>query len=232
MISVDVCCHHYLKCGSAKTSRWIMVQQHPCFFVSGRQLTPSTSPNRYPSVRSTKDWMLVAPLYEKCYTSVVIHIKTNIMSKWISIEAASIKYEISEKVLLVWGNQGVMPIKRKNGVTYVYTPYIDYSIHQKCDSMTSELLDTLEELCLSKTAICNQNLQTIKHQNEIIMHQRRIIESLKEVQSTMRSQDLRLRDCRRELMIYKNKYYRANWKTKICLQFERMMIKLQRFFSI
>lgn len=119
MISVDVCCHHYLKCGSAKTSRWIMVQQHPCFFVSGRQLTPSTSPNRYPSVRSTKDWMLVAPLYEKCYTSVVIHIKTNIMSKWISIEAASIKYEISEKVLLVWGNQGVMPIKRKNGVTYV-----------------------------------------------------------------------------------------------------------------
>lgn len=48
MISVDVCCHHYLKCGSAKRCE---IQ---------------------------KDWMLVAPLYNKYYTSVVLHIKTNI----------------------------------------------------------------------------------------------------------------------------------------------------------
>ena len=153
------------------------------------------------------------------------------MSKWISIEAAATKYRISEKVLLSWEKSGAMPVKYQNGQTYVYETYIDYSMHYRCDSITRELLDTFEEFCMNKTAICNQNLETIRHQDEIIRHQRKIIENLKEVQKTMNTQDIRLRDCKHELIIYKNTYSNLDWKTRIYLLFETMIIKIQRLYE-
>lgn len=153
------------------------------------------------------------------------------MSKWISIEAAAAKYIISEKVLLSLEKSGGMPVKYQNGKTYIYEPYIDYNLHHKCDGITHELLDTFEEFCISKTVICNQNLETIRRQDEIIKHQRKIIENLKEVQNTMSTQDIRLRDCKHELIIYKNTYSNLNWKIRIYLLFETMIIKIQRLYE-
>lgn len=90
----------------------------------------------------------------------------------------------------------------------------------KCKrGITAEYIDTLEELCIEKTRICDIYVEIIGKQDKELMLQREKIAQISEIQATMKRQNVRLRDCKKIVSQYE-KSFNVSWIERLWRQFE------------
>lgn len=150
--------------GFARTLvRDVGIQQHPCLFCIRPVIKiPIITLNHTPTIRHTKDWMHVVPHQQNIYHPLLWNtLKRSIMSKWININEAAVKYRYNKAIIQLWAEMKRFPISYEED-----TPAIDEKSFQefidKCKrGITAEYIDTLEELCISKTRICDIYVEII-----------------------------------------------------------------------
>lgn len=132
------------------------------------------------------------------------------MSKWININEAAVKYGYNKEVIELWAEMRRFPISYEGDI-----PAIDEECFQeficKCKrGITSEYIDTLEELCMAKTRICDIYVEIIGAQDKELLLQRDKIAQINEIQATMERQNIRIRDCKKVFEQYE-KNINTNW---------------------
>ena len=107
------------------------------------------------------------------------------------------------------------------------TPAIDEKSFQefidKCKrGITAEYIDTLEELCIEKTRICDIYVEIIGKQDKELMLQREKIAQISEIQATMKRQNVRLRDCKKIVSQYE-KSFNVSWIERLWRRLKRLI---------
>ena len=126
------------------------------------------------------------------------------MSKWISINKAAVKYGYNKAIIQLWAEMRRFPIdKCKRGIT-------------------AEYIDTLEELCIEKTRICDIYVEIIGKQDKELMLQREKIAQISEIQATMKRQNVRLRDCKKIVSQYE-KSFNVSWIERLWRRLKRLI---------
>lgn len=143
------------------------------------------------------------------------------MPKWISVKAAAVKYGINEDVIWLWAEMKRFSVSNENGISIVDDESIEAFLHQNKDQITAEYIDTLEELCIEKTNICNLYAEIIGCQNKELLHQREQIARMKEIQAAMKRQNNRIRDCEKVFTKYE-KDFNVCWIGRLCVSLKRL----------
>ncbi len=78
------------------------------------------------------------------------------MPKWISVEKAVIKYHIEKEAILLWVEMGQFPMLYIDNVPNVDEECILELFRRSKAGITAEYIDTLEQLCIDKTMVCEK----------------------------------------------------------------------------
>jgi len=143
------------------------------------------------------------------------------MPKWISVKEAAAKYGINEDVIWLWAEMKRFSVSNENGISIVDDESIELFLHQNKDRITAEYIDTLEELCIEKTNICNLYAEIIGSQDKELLHQREQIIRMKEIQTAMKRQNSRIRDCEKVFAKYE-KDFNVCWIGRLCASLKRL----------
>nr|WP_291595587.1 hypothetical protein [Bacteroides sp.] len=181
------------------------IQQHPYLFCIRPVIKiPIITLNHTPAVRTTKGWMFCCAAHKQnIYHSLFVkHLKRSIMSKWISINEAAVKYGYNKEVIWLWAEMNRFPISHEGNI-----PAIDEECFEgflaKCKrGITAEYIDTLEELCMAKTRMCDIYTEIIGSQDKELVLQREKIAQIDEIQATMKRQNARIQDCKKVFAQY------------------------------
>ena len=84
------------------------------------------------------------------------------MPKWISVEKAVIKYHIEKEAILLWVEMGQFPMLYINNVPNVDEECILELFRRSKAGITAEYIDTLEQLCIDKTMVCEKYAHIIQ----------------------------------------------------------------------
>lgn len=144
------------------------------------------------------------------------------MSKWININEAAAKYGYNKAIIQLWAEMKRFPISYEED-----TPAIDEKKFQefidKCKrGITAEYIDTLEELCMAKTRICDIYVEIIGKQDKELMLQRDKIAQISEIQATMKRQNVRLRDCKKIVAQYEESFH-VSWIERLWRRLKRLL---------
>ena len=142
------------------------------------------------------------------------------MPKWISVEEAAAKYGINKEVIWLWAEMKRFPMSYEKGITTVDEESLIGFLHQNKDRITAEYIDTLEELCIEKANICNLYVKIIGCQREQIVR-------MKEIQTAMKRQNSRLRDCEKVFTEYEENFSTC-WIGRICAHLRRLIRLMRR----
>ena len=85
------------------------------------------------------------------------------MPKWISVEKAVIKYHIEKEAILLWVEMGQFPMLYIDNVPNVDEECILELFRRSKAGITAEYIDTLEQLCIDKTMVCEKYYFQQKH---------------------------------------------------------------------
>ena len=75
------------------------------------------------------------------------------MSTWISVEKAAVKYGFNKEVIILWAEMKRFPVGYGEPSPVIDERSFQEFIAQMKKGITSEYIDTLEELCIQKTRI-------------------------------------------------------------------------------
>lgn len=144
------------------------------------------------------------------------------MPKWISVEAAAAKYGFNKEVILLWAE-----MKRFSVGYGEPSPVIDERSFQEflCrmkKGITSEYIDTLEELCMQKTRICDLYVEIIGDQDKELLRQREKIAKIDQIQAAMKMQNDRIKDCKKVFAEYGDTF-RDGWAEKLHRSLKRLL---------
>lgn len=211
--------------GFARTLvRDVGIQQHPCLFCIWTVIKiPIITLNHTPAVRYTKGWMHVVPHKQNIYHSLLWNtLKKSIMSKWININEAAVKYGYNKAIIQLWAEMKRFPISYEEDIPAIdeksFLEFID-----KCKKgITAEYIDTLEELCMAKTRICDIYVEIIGEQDKELMLQRDKIAQISEIQDTMKRQNVRLRDCKKIVAQYEESFH-VSWIERLWRRLKRLI---------
>ena len=92
---------------------------------------------------------------------------------------------------------------------------------------TAEYIDTLEDLCIEKANICNLYVKIIGCQDKELLCQREQIVRMKEIQTAMKRQNSRLRDCEKVFTEYEENFSTC-WIGRICAHLRRLIRLMRR----
>ena len=84
------------------------------------------------------------------------------MPKWISVEKAVIKYHIEKEAILLWVEMGQFPMLYIDNVPNVDEECILELFRRSKAGITAEYIDTLEQLCIDKTMVCEKYAHIIQ----------------------------------------------------------------------
>ena len=87
------------------------------------------------------------------------------MSKCISVEKAAVKYGIAKEVIWLWVEMKKLTVSYAKGIPAIDEEEIQEFLHWDKAGITSEYIDTLEELCAEKTRVCNMYAEIINSQD-------------------------------------------------------------------
>ena len=140
------------------------------------------------------------------------------MPKWISVEEAAVKYGINKEVIWLWADMKRFPMSYEKGITTVDEESLIGFLHQNKDRVTAEYIDTLEDLCIGKANGC---------QDKELLYQREQIARMKEIQTAMKRQNSRLRDCEKVFTKYEENFSTC-WIGRICAHLRRLIRLMRR----
>ena len=149
------------------------------------------------------------------------------MPKWISVEEAAAKYGINKEVIWLWADMKRFPMSYEKGITTVDEESLIGFLHQNKDRVTAEYIDTLEDLCIEKANICNLYAEIIGCQDKELLYQREQIARMKEIQTAMKRQNSRLRDCAKVFTKYEENFSTC-WIGRICAHLRRLIRLMRR----
>lgn len=115
------------------------------------------------------------------------------MPKWISVEKAVIKYHIEKEAILLWVEMGQFPMLYINNVPNVDEECILELFRRSKAGITAEYIDTLEQLCIDKTMVCEKYAHIIQLKEKEIQLQKEINTLINEIQAAMKRQNERIR---------------------------------------
>ena len=104
------------------------------------------------------------------------------MPKWISVEKAVIKYHIEKEAILLWVEMGQFPMLYIDNVPNVDEECILELFRRSKAGITAEYIDTLEQLCIDKTMVCEKYAHIIQLKEKEIQLQKEINTSINEIQ--------------------------------------------------
>ena len=139
------------------------------------------------------------------------------MPKWISVEEAAAKYGINKEVIWLWADMKRFPMSYEKGITTVDEESLIGFLHQNKDRVTAEYIDTLEDLCI----------EIIGCQDKELLYQREQIARMKEIQTAMKRQNSRLRDCEKVFTKYEENFSTC-WIGRICAHLRRLIRLIRR----
>lgn len=149
------------------------------------------------------------------------------MSKWISVEEAAVKYGINKEAIWLWAEMKRFPMLYEKGITTVDEESFEGFLNQNKDRITAEYIDTLEELCIGKTKICLLYAEIIGCQDKELLNQREQIARMKEIQTVIKRQNSRLRDCEKMFAKYEENFSTC-WIGGICANLRRLIRLIRR----
>ena len=149
------------------------------------------------------------------------------MPKWISVEEAAAKYGINTEGTMLFAEKIRFPMSYEKGITTVDEESLIGFLHQNKDRITAEYIDTLEELCIEKANICNLYVKIIGCQDKELLCQREQIVRMKEIQTAMKRQNSRLRDCEKVFTEYEENFSTC-WIGRICAHLRRLIRLMRR----
>lgn len=88
--------------------------------------------------------------------------------------------------------------------------------------ITSEYIDTLEELCIQKTRICDLYAEIIGAQDKELLRQREKIAKIDQIQAAMKMQNDRIVDCKKVFAEY-GRPFRDSWLEKLRRSLRRLL---------
>jgi len=97
------------------------------------------------------------------------------MPKWISVEKAVIKYHIEKEAILLWVEMGQFPMLYIDNVPNVDEECILELFRRSKAGITAEYIDTLEQLCIDKTMVCEKYAHIIQLKEKEIQLQKEIM---------------------------------------------------------
>ena len=130
------------------------------------------------------------------------------MPKWISVEKAVIKYHIEKEAILLWVEMGQFPMLYIDNV-----PNVD----EEC---ILELFDTLEQLCIDKTMVCEKYAHIIQLKEKEIQLQKEINTLINEIQAAMKRQNERIRDLKKAIGENNNVIRSDSWIKRLRKRFQ------------
>lgn len=149
------------------------------------------------------------------------------MPKWISVEEAAVKYGINKEVIWLWAEMKRFPMSYEGAITAIDEESLKGFLHQNKDRITAEYIDTLEELCIGKTKICLLYAEIIGCQDKELLNQREQIARMKEIQTVIKRQNSRLRDCEKVFAKYEENFSTC-WIGRICANLRRLIRLIRR----
>lgn len=124
------------------------------------------------------------------------------MSEWISINKASAKYGYNKEVIYLWAEMKRFPISYEGDIPAIDEECFEEFIDKCKRGITAEYIDTLEELCMEKTRMCDTYVKIIGSQDKELVLQREKIDQINEIQATMKRQNARIQDCKKVFAQY------------------------------
>ena len=139
------------------------------------------------------------------------------MPKWISVEKAVIKYHIEKEAILLWVEMGQFPMLYIDNVPNVDEECILELFRRSKAGITAEYIDTLEQLCIDKTMVCEKYAHIIQLKEKEIQLQKEINTLINEIQAAMKRQNERIRDLKKAIGENNNVIRSDSW-IKGCAQ--------------
>ena len=144
------------------------------------------------------------------------------MSKWININEAVAKYGYNKAIIQLWAEMKRFPISYEEDIPAIDEKSFQEFIDKCKKGITAEYIDTLEELCMAKTRICDIYVEIIGEQDKELMLQRDKIAQISEIQATMKRQNVRLRDCKKIVVQYEESFH-VSWIERLWRRLERLI---------
>ena len=149
------------------------------------------------------------------------------MPKWISVEKAVIKYHIEKEAILLWVEMGQFPMLYIDNVPNVDEECILELFRRSKAGITAEYIDTLEQLCIDKTMVCEKYAHIIQLKEKEIQLQKEIKTLINEIQAAMKRQNERIRDLKKAIGENNNVIRSDGWikRLRIIARFSPQRIK-------
>ena len=199
-----------------------MVQQHSRFYCI-RSVSTILIPQPIPhpteiikivGVRCTSpDNTLFTPFF-------ITHQNKSNMPKWISVEKAVIKYHIEKEAILLWVEMGQFPMLYIDNVPNVDEECILELFRRSKAGITAEYIDTLEQLCIDKTMVCEKYAHIIQLKEKEIQLQKEINTLINEIQAAMKRQNERIRDLKKAIGENNNVIRSDSWIKRLRKRFQ------------
>lgn len=157
------------------------------------------------------------------------------MPKWISVQKAAIKYHIEKEAILLWVDMGEFPMTYIDNVPNVDEECILELFRRSKAGITAEYIDTLEQLCIDKTMICEKYAHIIQlkeqeiqlkeqeiqlKEQEIQLKEQEINTLINEIQAAMKRQNERIRDLKRAIGENNNVIRSDSWIKRLRKKFQ------------
>ena len=142
------------------------------------------------------------------------------MPKWISVEKAVIKYHIEKEAILLWVEMGQFPMLYIDNVPNVDEECILELFRRSKAGITAEYIDTLEQLCIDKTMVCEKCAHIIQLKEEEIQLQKEINTLINEIQAAMKRQNERIRDLKKAIGENNNVIRSDSWIKRLRKRFQ------------
>ena len=142
------------------------------------------------------------------------------MPKWISVEKAVIKYHIEKEATLLWVEMGQFPMLYIDNVPNVTKNVFWNSFAEVKAGITAEYIDTLEQLCIDKTMVCEKYAHIIQLKEEEIQLQKEINTLINEIQAAMKRQNERIRDLKKAIGENNNVIRSDSWIKRLRKKFQ------------
>lgn len=144
------------------------------------------------------------------------------MSTWISVEKAAVKYGFNKEVIILWAEMKRFPVGYGEPSPVIDERSFQEFIAQMKKGITSEYIDTLEELCMQKTRICDLYAEIIGAQDKELLRQREKIAKIDQIQAAMKMQNDRIGDCKKVFAEYGGTF-RDSWLEKLRSSLRRLL---------
>ena len=130
------------------------------------------------------------------------------------------KYHIEKEAILLWVEMGQFPMLYIDNVPNVDEECILELFRRSKAGITAEYIDTLEQLCIDKTMVCEKYAHIIQLKEEEIQLQKEINTLINEIQAAMKRQNERIRDLKKAIGENNNVIRSDGWIKRLRKKFQ------------